>query len=364
MPRKHFWKVSLLLLLSLGVGLTAAELILRTWFKINREPATADKAIHHYFYYDQGGMFRIQPGASGWHVGYDDHPILVKINSLGFRGPELRKSPERRIVFVGDSIVFDGGVEQGETFESLIENYFQKGGADVEVVNSGTTDVGIDQYLLLMERGRFRELKPQVIAIGLYLNDSRPPQGYPEEKVNDLFLKFVGLPGIEKLALANLLRKNYIIARTGLEKKLNQRFEWVEDFSSGGWRQDPFAFARMANKARFDWGAAWEGSYGEKVFPAILRIRDLARILGAKLVVVMFPVGMQVYAQFDDPLLDQPQREFAAYAEKNGIPFLDLLPGLRERSRENLFADHCHLNRRGNAVAAEIIYPFLDQQLH
>jgi len=363
LPHKHFCKVSLLLVLSFGVGLAAAELIVRIWDKINREPATAEKTIYNYLSFDKGGMFQIEPSVSGLHIGFDDRPILVKINSLGFRGPELRKSPELRVVFVGDSIVFDGGVEQEETFESLIESYFQKDGVDLEVVNSGAADVGIDQYLIQMERGRLRELKPQVIVIGLYLNDSRPPQGFLGEKVNDPFLKFIGLPGIKKLALANLWKKAYIVSRTGLEKNLHQRFEWIEDFRSGIWFGDPLAFAEMVKKARFDWGAAWEDSYDQTVFPAILKIRDLAQGLGAKLVVVMFPVSMQVYARFNNSFLDLPQRNFAVYAEKNGISFLDLLPRLRERSREKLFADQCHLNRRGNKAVAEIVYPFLAQEL-
>jgi hypothetical protein len=151
--------------------------------------------------------------------------------------------------------------------------------------------------------------------------------------------------------------------RTGAQKEKSKRFEWVDDFLAGRWKDSPEEFKRMVILARYDWGVAWEDSFGQRVCPAMIKIRDLAHGMGARLAVVMFPASPQVYARFDDPFLFIPQKKFGEFAMKNDIPFLDLLPGLRAKGSEKMYPDQCHLNRKGNLEAANLIFPFLSAQL-
>lgn len=338
------------------VGLAIAEMVARAYLRKRAEPT--GERIHSAFTW-RDGVLEIQPGATGWHKGYDDERVYVTINSLGFRGPELRASPACRIIFIGDSIVFDGGVDLPKTFVAIAERDLRAEGLDVEIVNAGTTDVGIDQYLRQVEGGRFDALEPDVIVIGLYLNDSRPPQGFLGEERSLALMKLFEMPVVEKLALAGLARRSYILLSTRYGGDVSQRFAWTDAFAERKWLDDPAQFHALVDAARYDWGAGWDPSFQSTTAAALERIAAYCQSIDARLALVFFPASPQVQAQFDDPFVDAPQRGLAAFANERSLPALDLLPELRAHADEPLFADQCHFNVLGNAVVAEILAPFL-----
>ena len=350
------WATAALLAASLLVSLAIAELVARVYLRRRAEPT--GERIHAAFTW-RDGVLQLQPGATGWHKGYDRDRVFVTINSLGFRGPELRASPAYRIIFIGDSIVFDGGVDLPETFVAIAERDLRAEGSDVEIVNAGTTDVGIDQYLIQVESGRFDALEPDLIVIGLYLNDSRPPQGFLDEERSLPLMKVFEMPVVDKLAIAGLARRSYVLLATRYGGEMSKRFAWTDDFSEGKWRDDPARFRALVEAARYDWGAGWEPAFEESVVPAIERIATHCERIGARLALVLFPASPQVQAQFDDPMVDAPQRRLGTIAHQRSISTLDLLPYLRAHAGEPLFADQCHFNVHGNAVVAEILKPFL-----
>jgi len=116
-------------------------------------------------------------------------------------------------------------------------------------------------------------------------------------------------------------------------------------------------------EARYDWGAAWESSFDAAVFPALRKMRDLCLKDGTTLAAIIFPVSLQVYAEFDDPYIRLPQDKLLEFGKRESIPFLDLLPHLRKHRNESLTPDQGHLNENGNRVAASYMYPFLKQVL-
>lgn len=149
----------------------------------NSTPSSREftRRIHDFFYYDPNGCFRIVPNAVGLHKPFiGEKPIVVKINSRGFRGPEPRTTPTRRITFIGDSIVFNGGIEYDQTFVATIEqslnNTSTTGKLPYECLNLGTTDAGIEQDYLKSKYHALM-LRPEAIVLNFYLNDSRPPTG-------------------------------------------------------------------------------------------------------------------------------------------------------------------------------------------
>lgn len=68
-------------------------------------------------------------------------------------------------------------------------------------------------------------------------------------------------------------------------------------------------------------------------------------------------------AQFTE--WDMPQRELGAFLDREGIPYLDLLPALRAAAPDGplYFPDDIHWNVRGNAVAAEAVADWLGERL-
>jgi lysophospholipase L1-like esterase len=315
--------------------------------------------IHDFFYTVASGEVRIKPGSSAWHKGFDDRPVKIHINSHGFRGPEIKKNTERRIIFLGDSVVFNGGVTQEKTFVSLLGQAFRKEQRDVEIINGGTTDVGVAQYLLQAQSDRLRDLKPDLVVVGLYLNDSRPPQGHLGEAHDDLLLAVLDTPILRSLATASVVRDAYVTLQVKRGHLFTNRFTWTRRFHTGAWITDLSELKQTVRDARYDWGAAWEESFDEAVFLALRRIRDACAKRGIATAVVIFPVSLQVYAELNDAFISLPQKKILAFGRRENIHVLDLLPALQARGNEPVMVDQAHLSELGNEVVAGATYPFL-----
>ncbi len=127
---------------------------------------------------------------------------------------------------------------------------------------------------------------------------------------------------------------------------------------------NPNEFRQLVKEAQFDWGAAWNVSLETNVFPALMEIRDQYARKGVKIAVVLFPVNLQVYTMLTGPFVDYPQRQMLKFATIADIPFFDLLPNLKRHKNLRPYADPAHLNRVGNRITADTIYPFLKAQLN
>ena len=83
-----------------------------------------DGAFPHVNFYvpDSDLGVRLEPGAQA-RIQFRENPLTtVRINSLGYRGPEPRAPSPDEILIVGDSQVFGLGVEEDETFSSRLAN--------------------------------------------------------------------------------------------------------------------------------------------------------------------------------------------------------------------------------------------------
>jgi lysophospholipase L1-like esterase len=100
---------------------------------------------------------------------------LVMVNALGLRGPEVGdKAPgERRILALGDSMVYGQGVADDETIPHYIQRRLATqavGGESFTVVNGGLRGYSTNQELgLLTELGP--RIKPDVVVLFWYWND-------------------------------------------------------------------------------------------------------------------------------------------------------------------------------------------------
>lgn len=315
-----------------------------------------------YYYQDTDGVRRHIPGKTGYERLWNGKgKAEFKMNSLGLRGPELgAKEPgATRVLFLGDSITLGGRLPLEETFVARVG---RKSG--VETVNAGVGDSGLaEQQELLDEVGP--SVRPDLVVLCWYLNDGRPPVGFPEEVVyrNRVIAWLNRRSWARHSRLAGLayeaLRQALVRRQLGLMDRRSRRFDWVEPYARGRWVREPAEFVKLVEAARFDWGDAWDEASLAAMQRSILSVRELSRRLGARFALAVLPEHAQVYAQFDDPFVGRPQAGMAAFAVKNDIPFLDLLPALTRRRTETLFYDNCHYTPRGNAVVAEEIARFL-----
>ena len=99
-------------------------------------------------------------------------PAIVA-NHLGYREREVpAKSPGRyRIVVVGDSFTWGQGIEAGERFSNLLEDFL---GPQYEVFNFGRPGNNLPEHLDVLEEAM--RVSPDFVLLQLYINDFEMPQ--------------------------------------------------------------------------------------------------------------------------------------------------------------------------------------------
>jgi lysophospholipase L1-like esterase len=292
---------------------------------------------------------RLQPNA---RVTIRNHrlsrrDILIETNSLGFRARELepRKPGELRVMVIGDSITWGDYLQSNETYVEQIQFRLREtlGSRPVEVVNAGVGDIGIKEEIDIL-RETVDDVKPDIVVVGFYLNDSRPPWGFSGEIGNRGWLR-------RNSVVADTLYRQFKL-RQWIHDKGADRFAWTSRSKDLDWRHDRDAFRVLAHLARYDWGSAWLDSSWQIVNGEFLRLRNLADRHGFEVLVVGLPVSFQVYSDFVD---DKPQKLLARTATAHGFEYMDLLPLLRQHNETDLFFDQCHPRVPANALIGKAI---------
>jgi len=281
--------------------------------------------------------------------------IRVQVNAQGFRDDELtmpRPTDELRILAIGDSITWGDYLQADEVWVQQAEQHLAATWPHrtVQVVNGGLGDQGLaEEVEILAERGV--QVQPQHVVVAFYLNDSRPPWGFPGE---------LGAPGFfrNSSALIDTIYRNAML-RGWVKVRGGERFtEWVSLAPKRDWADDTQAFDRLVQAAHYDWGAAWDTESWAGIERQLDTLEDLAIDHHFTVSIVIFPVSFQVYAHFLD---DAPQRALGAIAAQRGIPTLDLLPLLREHRGRLLFLDHCHPTVYGHEIIGAEVGEFLQR---
>jgi hypothetical protein len=153
----------LTLLISVGLSLVLAEFVLRL--------ALGARFLGIY-QRDDRVLYRLIPGAERVNVlppVNGGTVIRYRINSQGFRGPELaRPGRSTRVLVYGDSYIQGDFARTEDTFaEQLQGRLAGKSGRSIEVVNAGVAGYGPDQELRRMEVD-LPALKPNLVIVAIY----------------------------------------------------------------------------------------------------------------------------------------------------------------------------------------------------
>jgi len=279
--------------------------------------------------------------------------VRLDINADGFRGPELRPraASVRRLVFLGDSIVFGPGLEYEETVPYLTGARL---GPGVEVINAAVPGMSLKDEVDLLEEKAGR-LEPDLVVVGFYLNDPvrsyllEEEYGNMDQRLVSIITRFRGLS-----VLFNLLWERVLALKLVSAQSVSTG--WVRPFQERAWVSDRAVYEEMIRLAPDDFGAAWLPS----VWPGVAgQIKRLSRICAdghARPAVLIFPVSIQAEAGVAD---DYPQQRMKQVCKSQGIPVLDLLPLFRAHAAEPMFIDQCHLTPRAAALAAAEVARFL-----
>jgi len=136
------------------------------------------------YVYNPSLNYLYNPGFEGFFVGAGYRDIPLRINDHGFRDDpfESRTPGRRRILFLGDSVVFGSGVREEDRFTEQLQAHEALAGGGIDVLNLGVNAYNFGHYLELA-RLRFMDLKPDLVVVGFTLNDIQKMEGlWPEKR--------------------------------------------------------------------------------------------------------------------------------------------------------------------------------------
>ncbi len=120
------------------------------------------------------------PNFEGSFSGSAYQSIPIQINGHGFRDDEFTtKNDKRRLLMLGDSVVFGAGVRKEERLTESLEKQLNESDVAVELLNLGVNSYSFEHYLTLAQMN-FLELEPDFVLMGFTLNDlARKEQAWP-----------------------------------------------------------------------------------------------------------------------------------------------------------------------------------------
>jgi GDSL-like lipase/acylhydrolase family protein len=155
---------TILLVVGVSVGLGLSEVIVR-YSGVVREVGPP------FTRYDPTYGKRLRENLRATRSSPEFH-IRYSVNSLGYRGPEPERFPEKPILFVGDSFTEGYGVSDGEEFPELIRRALvnKQGRHAPTVVNAGIGNAGTGHWVKLL-RLEGKRLDPRLVVLQFSGND-------------------------------------------------------------------------------------------------------------------------------------------------------------------------------------------------
>jgi hypothetical protein len=325
--------------LTLFLAEAAARLFLRSGPAANRTP----------FMMLTPAGYRLIPGnRRSRYFRMNGRTVNLGVNSLGFRGPEIssREGNHKRVLFLGDSIVFGTGVEPDQTIPAMLQQYLSP---HAEVINAGVPGLSLsDEAALLAEWADV--LQPDVVLVGFYLNDfqTSPFRGDRLAWMGPSAISAINFGRSRSLLFSSAVGI-YLRSPDGWEENEN----WINLLRERRWVDDRQAFLELIGGAGADFEAAWREDEWAAAEDQLVRMWSVCDAIGARMAIVLFPVAIQVESSVAD---DFPQQKMKALASRRGFSEIDILSGLPKGAKgRRLFYDHCHYTPEGAAyVAAQI----------
>ena len=320
-------------------------------------PVSGDR---YFWDYDETLGWSHPPNRAGVFA-YQDFSVDVQINSAGLRDFEypLERVPGKsRILLLGDSTTWGFGVEQDETFGSLLEQLRP----DWEVINAGVSGYGTDQEFLYY-KSKGAAYKPDVVLLSFSGNDPEnsfyPVQYWhnkPVFRLNGESLELTNVPvPPESLTqkIANYIAQNTYFLRTASHMFLQYRNSAgkANSFQVGS-QEDASAPGEEAADSEAEQPDPLKLAKEDLVIRIILELDQEVRANGARLVVVGSSIGGSPSKDlFKDP------RFVAA-----GIPFHSLKGSFRGATEPVTFEHDPHWTAHGHTLVANSIEQFLIEQ--
>jgi len=393
-------KTLLLLILSSGLALVAAEIAVRLLVPVDHNAYVLDERVIYRFEPNTWTRFRRERT-----IGEDG--FLIQSNSLGYRGPEPDLAAGRkRIAVYGDSFIHAGFSPLDETFVQRLEDSLRSRGRNVQVLNAGTNGYGPDQASRRIEE-ELERIRPDLLVLAIYVGNDfgdllrnkiyRLEAGTLVEndfvfhhKTRELFEAkarlFSGDGLLDRSALVRTLKRLYFSwsearARTpedrpeqlesdALQRQLNARRREYRRYIVQGDNRVKITPDSYDADVALEPGSE-SARYRIALMEAVIeRVRDLLAEHGVSLALLIVPAPTDVcdghagldLAPFPDYTPSGSSDVLVYFARAQGVPYLDLFPVFRGPECRTHYFRHPdnHWNGSGQALAAERMADLLE----
>jgi len=275
-----------------------------------------------------------------------DNGVLAKINTLGFRGPdveEVKPPGTYRVLGLGDSFTFGEGVRDEDTFLRRLERSFNgkgHGPTKYEFLNTGVQGYNTRDEVLYFER-LWLKLSPDAVLISFYLNDAYSDTAFLN--------KGEGL-GVYLNAPEGLFRMVRSLDYAQHAYRSYKVRQLLDEYYAKHYFVQAGQFFASEESGDSDW---------RDCEAALKRAVELCRVNHLPIGLVIFP-ELHKLRHYPFTAIHAMVRQ---YAQSIGLPTLDLLDTYQGHDETALWVhptDH-HPNETGHAMAAQAIEPFLEQ---
>lgn len=381
-----------LVLGSLLVGVLLSEVV----YRATRHFVCVGTPITPVYHPDARFGWGHKPNTEAWWWGClgrrYEWKVYTRINSHGLRDREHaydRSQGVSRVLLLGDSITEAMQVPVEETFADRVETGFHDAGRTVEVLNGGVAAFGTDNELEFFRAEGVRYAPDLVLLVFNVVNDVAEnsqvlhARMYEQTAGNLLPKSYFHLDAEGVLTSSPLRLPPTGGGSISWWQQISSRLYFVRAISRfvekkaplGGRVSNVTVYGVMATDVPPEWRDAWRLT--EQL---VLQLRREVEATGARFAVAVMPsreavspgwwalVGAmfpELRATSHDPEL--PVRHLTSFLRQQGIPFVDLLPVLREAAARTgatgFFEFDFHLSAIGHARVAEALQPFLAERL-
>jgi lysophospholipase L1-like esterase len=337
-----------------------------------------------YFVEDPDLYLVRKPNLDGYTWG-NGRWISCHINALGLRGEDLpaeRDPQELRVLCVGDSFTFGGGVETHEAWPQQLQALVgPPETSGIRVLNGGANGWDTPWQRLYLEKRGLKETEPDVVVLGWNWNDLHTVPNAPQNAARQ-FLKaenswlslfedwpmlrgshlyrwfYCQGPGRTAIPTDKQLRDGYVSYQAGIANVAIEPERKLEGMRRRLFGDSPpdLAFWESTDTTQ------WRSVRAERA-----RIDALCRDAGAE-----FVVALLTEPTWEGPGTFPGVERMAALLDALGVAWVDLQPEFLERTpdgtlqgrREKLWLryDFAHPNADGQALFARAVQALLDER--
>jgi lysophospholipase L1-like esterase len=304
-------------------------------------------------------VVRVKPDSdTGWvmlpldeHYTYEN---FVKLNSLGFRGPEVssKRKNEYRILAIGDSHIYGQGVADNELMTTVLEKKLDQSTPPCAytVINMGIRAYSTNNELALLRKFGL-PLDPDHVIAFFFINDFNQV---------DIASRYSRYADFDWYAFDFSDKPTDKIIQRGKLLQLARRsaaLMWIYDIYKGRDSKDNAINKLLSGQV----DTALQGEI-ETTIELLDEFRSLSQLYGFRLTLAVIPVAAQINNDYQN---QRYQTTLKKYSDEVHLDYLDLLPAFRKYYEQNnhmpVIAFDGHYDADGHTIMANSVFKHLNK---